>query len=123
MKRDFLLHAVSVLALASSTACSSTSSSPPAETAPEELVSRPEATPDVLRGERLLASGRVTEAQQVFRQAIADDPEDARAWLDLGLTHEAKGDPVSAEKAYRRATEIDPSFADASIRCPIFLYL
>ncbi len=93
-------------------ACAST---PDAEVAsvPDNLVSRPEATPDVLRGETLLATGRVREAQKVFEQAIADDPNDARAWLDLGLALEAKGDYASAEKAYRRAIEADSRFAEA----------
>jgi Flp pilus assembly protein TadD len=67
----------------------------------------------VLRGERLLAEGKVGEAKRVFEQAVAGDPDDPRAWLDLGLTHEAMGDFASAEKAYRRATEIDGNFAEA----------
>ncbi|UCH29368.1 MAG: tetratricopeptide repeat protein [Myxococcales bacterium] len=107
-----LLRAFWLAAVVLSAACAS-SPSPPAESAPEELVSHPAATPDVLRGEQLLVNGRVREAQQVFEQAIADDPDDARAWLDLGLTHEAKGDLGAAQAAYRRATEIDPHFAEA----------
>lgn len=88
-------------------------STAPSTTAPEELVSRPQATPDVLRGERLLVNGQVSEAMKVFRQAIAENAEDARAWLDLGLGHEAAGNSASAERAYRRAAEIDPQFAEA----------
>lgn len=108
------VRVVALAALSSAIACGSTASSKaPAETAPEELVSRPAATPDVMRGERLLVNGHVAEAQQVFEKAIADDPEDARAWLDLGLAQEAKGDMAAAERAYRRATEIDPRFAEA----------
>jgi Flp pilus assembly protein TadD len=84
-------------------------------TRPQAVVvaSHPQATPDLLRGERLLAEGKVGEAKRVFEQALADDPEDPRAWLDLGLTHEAAGDFASAEKAYRSATEADPRFAEA----------
>jgi Flp pilus assembly protein TadD len=113
MRLRRIVRALALVALGSSLACgSSTPSKIPSETAPEDLVSRPPATSDVLQGERLLVNGRVTEAQQVFEQAIADDPQDARAWLDLGLTHEARGDAPLAEQAYRRATEIDPRFAE-----------
>ena len=113
MKPPRLLGAFMLAASCCSLACASASPSAVTESAPEELVSRPAATPEVLRGERLFVNGRVTEAQQVFEQAIEDDPEDARAWLDLGLVHEAKRDARAAEKAYRRATEIDPRFAEA----------
>jgi Flp pilus assembly protein TadD len=85
----------------------------PAPPQPVEVVSRPAASPDVLRGERLLTDGKVSEAKRVFEQALADDPNDPRAWLDLGLVHEAAGHFTAAEKAYRRATEADPNFAEA----------
>ncbi|MBW1831002.1 MAG: tetratricopeptide repeat protein [Deltaproteobacteria bacterium] len=92
--------------------CVSTQSAP-AEPPPIEVVSHPRASPEVLRGERLLAEGKVREAKHVFEQALADDPNDARAWLDLGLVHEASDDFVSAEKAYRRSADVDPNFAEA----------
>jgi Flp pilus assembly protein TadD len=108
----FFPRALCVVSVSFWIGCASTPSAPP-ESVSEELVSRPSATPDVLRGERLLVNGQVTEAQKIFEQAIADDPDDARAWLDLGLTKEARGDMKSAEAAYRRATEIDDRFAEA----------
>lgn len=81
--------------------------------APEEPVSRPIATPEVSRGEQLLVEGRVSEAKQAFERAIADDANDARAWLDLGLTREAMSDYAAAEEAYREATRVDARFAEA----------
>lgn len=93
--------------------CGSAQVPPAAGSAPVGTASRPPATADVLRGERLLSEGKVGEAQKIFEQAIADDPDDPRAWLDLGLAREEAGDPKSAERAYRRAIEIDPSFAEA----------
>ena len=95
-----------------SAGCGSTQS-PPASPPAVEAVSRPAASPDVLRGERLLTEGKVGEAKRVFEQALDDDPNDPRAWLDVGLVHEAKGDFASAEKAYRRATGLDRNFAEA----------
>lgn len=87
--------------------------SAPAKPTPAETLSRPPASPDVLRAERLLADGNVPEAKRVLEQALVDVPDDARAWLDLGLVQEATGDRASAEKSYRQATEIDPNFAEA----------
>jgi Flp pilus assembly protein TadD len=100
-------------ALLFSMACASSPSQPAVEPIAAETLSRPEATPDVLRGERLLSDGRVSEAQQVFEQAVRDDPDDARAWLDLGLTFEARQQLAKAEEAYRRAIEINGAFAEA----------
>jgi Flp pilus assembly protein TadD len=85
----------------------------PIQPQPVEVVSHPAASPDVLRGERLLAKGKVGEAKRVFEQVLAVDPNDPRAWLDLGLAHEVTRDFASAERAYRRATEVDGNFAEA----------
>jgi Flp pilus assembly protein TadD len=103
---------LTVLLIMSLAGCGSAQGAPTLSQ-PVEEVSRPEASPDVLRGERLLAEGKVSEAKRVFQQALADDPDDPRAWLDLGLVHEAGGDFAGAEKAYRRATEADANFAEA----------
>ncbi len=91
---------------------SATEASTTLEPAPVQS-SRPAASPQVLRGERLLAEGKVQEASALFEDAIVQDPNDARAWLDRGLVYEEERDPSEAEKAYRRATEIDGDFAQA----------
>ena len=83
------------------------------EPRPVDVVSHPPASPDVLRGDGLLAEGKVAEARGAFEQALVSDPKDPRAWLDLGLVHEATSNFTAAEKAYRRATESDPQFAEA----------
>ncbi|MGB9340332.1 MAG: tetratricopeptide repeat protein [Polyangiales bacterium] len=92
--------------------CGSSQSTPAQEPSLTTL-SRPPASPDLLRAERLLAEGKVPEAKRLFEQALADNPSDVRALLDLGLALEASGDWASAEKAYRRATTLDPNFAEA----------
>ncbi|MGB5696409.1 MAG: tetratricopeptide repeat protein [Polyangiales bacterium] len=85
----------------------------PSEPQSAQLVSRPAASPEVLRAERLLAEGNAAAAKALLEQALADNPGDPRAWLDVGLVQEAGGDFDSAERAYRRATEIDSHFAEA----------
>ena len=95
------------------TACGS-SRAPPATAGPAhvEEASRPPATPDVLRGEQLLAKGQVEEARSAFEEAIENDPRDPRAWLDLGLVYEEMEDQPAAETAYRRSIGIDGNFAE-----------
>jgi Flp pilus assembly protein TadD len=94
--------------------CACAGSQPaPAEPEPIAEASEPPASPDVLRGEALLSEGQLAAARAVFEKAIADNPNDARAWLDLGLAQEEGGDLDAAEQAYRRATELDPAFAQA----------
>lgn len=106
-------HRCGLLLVASALVSCGGTAPPPPSPAPDALASRPAATPDVLRGERLLQDGRHAEARQLFEDAVLRDPDDARAWLDLGLAQDALGDAAAAEQAYRRATEIDPRFADA----------
>jgi Flp pilus assembly protein TadD len=113
MKQRGVIRPLVLLVSIGSFGCGPTASSSPTAAAPDEIVSRPAATPDVLRGERLLVDGRIDEAQRLFEGAIAHDADDARAWLDLGLTHEAKEELAPAERSYRRATEIDTRFAEA----------
>ncbi|MEM7436615.1 MAG: tetratricopeptide repeat protein [Myxococcota bacterium] len=83
------------------------------EASPQEPPSRPLASAKVAEGEQLLAKGAVKEAWALFEEALAEDPNDPRAWLDLGLVHEEVGDWSAAERAYRRATEIDGRFTEA----------
>ena len=85
----------------------------PSPTVSEVTASRPAASAEVLRGERLLVNGQLDEAERVFESAIEENPDDARAWLDLGLTLEARENFSGAMKAYEKAAAIDPDFAEA----------
>lgn len=86
---------------------------PTARTPEVPEVNRPLASPKVAQGEQLLVKGDVEAAGALFEEAIADDPNDARAWLDLGLVYEEEGEWTAAEEAYRRSAEIDGRFAEA----------
>lgn len=98
-------------ALSMAGACASSQSATTKTSA--TALSRPEASPEVLRGERLLAGGEVEGATKVFEDWLAQHPDDPRAWLDLGLARESAGRAGGAEEAYRRASELDPGFAEA----------
>lgn len=94
-------------------ACAADQSKPVAPHEALPALSRPAASPELLRGERLLAEGKARDAKLVFEKALADHPEDPRAWLDLGLALEEMGQWAEAERAYRRALDLEPGFAEA----------
>lgn len=85
----------------------------------------------VLEGEVLVLTGRIEEAEQVFRAATAANPESARAWVRLGefvLEHRPSSSTsfrvgelapltqrlAEATAAFERALEIDPWHAEAA---------
>ena len=84
----------------------------PDEPAPPPRVV-PKASPLVKDGEAKLQAKDLQGARALFEQAIAADPSDARAHLDLGITAEALGDAKAAEQAYRKAVELAPDLAEA----------
>ncbi len=84
----------------------------PDEAAAQEAP-RHEASELVARGEAALSRGELEEATAIFREAVAADPQDPRAQLDLGLALELANDYDGAEAAYRAAIAIDPDFAEA----------
>jgi len=49
-------------------------------------------------------------ARRALEQAVALNPMDARSWIDLGLRHEADGDPAAAERCLLRAAEVDRQY-------------
>ena len=73
----------------------------------------PARSPLVKEAETLLAKGDAEGAKSKFEEAIAAQPDDARAYLGLGLCDEALEKFDAAEQAYRKAAEVDPSFAEA----------
>ncbi len=52
--------------------------------------------------------GRFAEAAAGFREAVAVDPGDVRAWIILGHCEEHLGDAAAAEHSFRRAVELAP---------------
>ena len=66
---------------------------------------------DTTLGEIYLETGRAKDAVQAFRRALAARPGSVPALLGLGRADELAGDSAAAEKAFRRAIELEPSFA------------
>jgi chemotaxis protein methyltransferase WspC len=58
-------------------------------------------------------AGRLAEAEQACREALALRGEDAEAWFLLGLTVECAGRPQDAERCWRRCVYLDPDHYEA----------
>ena len=70
----------------------------------------------------LAALGENSAARQTLMTATPTGlPIDAVAWLTVGLAEEKQGHFVEAERAYRKALEINPALADAWNSLGIFL--
>ena len=54
-----------------------------------------------------------THAREAFERALQINPQNAAAWLHLGLAHELLGNPAAAVDAYRRALSIAPQRTEA----------
>ncbi|MGI5863538.1 MAG: tetratricopeptide repeat protein [Myxococcales bacterium] len=61
-----------------------------------------------LFGHALFASGRVREAQLVFENIVACEPEEAFAYTMLGAIYLAQGDDARALALYEAALALDP---------------
>jgi Tfp pilus assembly protein PilF len=73
----------------------------------------PPASEQVRQGEKHLAANDIEKAQALFERAIRDNPNDARAHLDLGISLETRNDLEGAEREYRTAIAIQSDFAEA----------
>jgi tetratricopeptide (TPR) repeat protein len=68
------------------------------------------------RGAVLLELGRVDEAIQNLRLAVASDPTDALAHYNLALAFEISQQKDYAMETYRKAIELRPDYIDALLR-------
>jgi O-antigen ligase len=76
------------------------------------------ATPKLLGGSIALRLGRRAQAERLFRAALARDPRDAYAHLELGALLAGRGRRAEAIAALTRATTLDPrdDLAAATLR-------
>lgn len=68
----------------------------------------------LLAGLAICRRGAIFESRQAWREAVlAQAPDDAPSWNDLGLCREEAGDLAGARAAWRRALEEDPGYSRA----------
>jgi Tfp pilus assembly protein PilF len=67
------------------------------------------------QGNAHFGNGRLADAAESYRQAIACDPHYAEAYNNLGFVHQAQGDLEQAAAQYRKAIEINPELLTAQL--------
>jgi predicted O-linked N-acetylglucosamine transferase (SPINDLY family) len=72
-----------------------------------ERLFKPSAERLIARGNRAEKEGRLGEACELYRQAVAIAPAHAKAHLNLGIALEAMGDIAGAVGCHEKALEID----------------
>jgi serine/threonine-protein kinase len=65
------------------------------------------------RGWQLWGQRQLAEAEQVFTQAVAADPDCADAWNGLGWARQNQGMPLNAKEAFEHCVALDPKHAGA----------
>ena len=70
----------------------------------------------VSAGDKYLESGKLKEANIMYRRAIQEDARNAAAYYGLGRSAQGLGRIRQALNGYRRAVELDPSNEDAYAR-------
>jgi len=78
-------------------------------------------SPFMAEGIAAHSGGRREEAVSLFRQAVAERPDDPRARLNLGVALKENGAIPEAEACYRQAIALAPAFAAAHNNLGILL--
>ena len=71
------------------------------------------AATDHHRGLELARTGRLDEAEAIFRQILGADPSDAEACHFFGVLSARRNQPAAAERHFRRALAARPGWAKA----------
>lgn len=79
----------------------------------DELAMNPAATEAYSAGDDAFRAGDLASAKAHFGSASVADPNSPVVWFALGTTHQRLAENEQAADAYRRALDVDPSFAPA----------
>jgi tetratricopeptide (TPR) repeat protein len=60
-----------------------------------------------------LVSGRYDQAASIYSRAIRDDPENADGYVGLGQALDAQHRTADAERAFRKAIDVEPTYWEA----------
>src|SRR3972149_6158001 len=68
-----------------------------------------------LEGDIAVTVGNTQAGLDAYQAALALEPHYVQVYVDVGKTHEARGDPRAAEASFRAALEILPTHAEAAL--------
>jgi tetratricopeptide (TPR) repeat protein len=85
-----------------------------AQDAAEQLAAKSNEPQDLyVAASVFLKTGRQNDAVPVLEKYVAQVPNDARAWVGLGIGYAELKRSDDAQKAFERALQVDPKFAEA----------
>ncbi|AWN24049.1 Tfp pilus assembly protein PilF [Deinococcus irradiatisoli] len=67
-------------------------------------------------GAALLAAGRFAEAEPTLRSVVVEDPKNAAAWYQLGLSRKAQGKDAEARTSFATAVKLGYAPANAELK-------
>jgi len=67
------------------------------------------------KGNRLMETGDVADAEACFKQAVQMSPDFAEAYANLGLLLAKRGDTAAAEHHYQRSIELAPGYSETHL--------
>ncbi len=88
--------------------------------AASSVTQRPASDP-VAQAEALLQKQQYAEAEEKLRGAVAMQEKNPQAWFDLGFAESHLGKTAEAIAAYRKATEIVPTWFEANLNLGVAL--
>ena len=68
-----------------------------------------------------MMAGDDVGAEVSFRQVVAQAPELAEVWINLGLIRQRAGEPDTAEASFRQALRLDPACVQAYLNLAVLL--
>jgi len=93
---------------------------PPAKAAPTEDAKPAE--PTVLdRAQKAFDAKDYAQAAPLLREYLADSPDDAAAWFNLGFAESVLGNKAAAEEAYAKTLALDPKIFPAQLNLGMLL--
>ncbi|CAI5494859.1 unnamed protein product [Closterium sp. Naga37s-1] len=66
-----------------------------------------------LQAESLVGLGETEEAMEIYEKVVATNPGNRMAWVYMGQAAKELAMPDRAEQAYKKATQLEPRFAQA----------
>jgi tetratricopeptide (TPR) repeat protein len=75
----------------------------------------------IARAESALEKKDYAAAEPMLKDAVADDPDDYRAWYDLGFLYNATGRTSEAVEAYRKSVAANPQVFETTLNLGLLL--
>ncbi len=83
----------------------------------------PQARVQTMLGNAYNELGRLEESIAAHKEALRLDPQDHKAWNNLGVSYRLQGEFAEAAKCYEKALELNPDYAEGLCSHGVLLFL